>query len=199
MAEFDNQTYFDKIKNLYNDTGFWGSPTQEKGGVSLYEKVNDDSGFKLYKVTGTIKDQVPKVLIEKVWNWRLAEWNNFSADTVKWDIIENVDETSRLTHQVQKLPWPIWSRDVSLLQSRFSEADTEYLIYKNVETPKIPRDDANYVRATVVYSAYIFKAAGPDTHFTRIIQVNPNGNIPTALVNSQSSSLLNIVSKLQSA
>jgi len=106
---------------------------------------------------------------------------------------EEVSPTYKIVHQTQKLPWPIWSRDILLNVVKYYEGDVGYVLLtsRGSDNSKYPCDTANYVRAIVHISTFIFEpTSDPNkSKFTRCLNVDPAGNIPTAVVNSQASAI----------
>jgi len=161
----------------------------------LSEKPLEGSYINCFKVVGPLPG--PPSKYDAIWGWRHNEWNAMSGNDIeKWEIIEEMDDI-RVLAQVNKLPWPLWARDVSMAMSRIREGDAYYLILKSIVHPKIPENSSQYVRAQVLHSAFAFLPDGANTKFVRIVQVEPSGNIPSSIVNSQSRGFLNIPVKLR--
>jgi len=133
---------------------------------------------------------------------RAKDWLEYDTNYTSWEIKED-GVTSRLIHQVNKLPWPLWSRDMFMHQIK--HVDDEKGIYmllltsKGVDNSKCPCDTANHVRAIVNVSAFVFEKTVDDptkSKFTRILNVDPSGIIPTSVVNMQASQIYGCIAEL---
>jgi len=71
-----------------------------------------------------------------------------------------------------------------MARARYVENGTHYIIFVSVAHPKVPLDEANYVRAKVLISAFVCEPLGEGkTKMTRMALIDPAGNIPTPVVN----------------
>lgn len=137
-----------------------------------------------------------------------------------WEIVDEVDENTRVVRQVNKLSWPLSNRDMALASGRVEANGTHALIFRSVEHEKvlasinstcvravgrvcvelsqrsygaIESADGDFglhqvpvvsknVRANVLLSGFIFAPAGEGkSTLTRIIHVDPAGNIPSSV------------------
>eukprot|EP01087_Luapelamoeba_hula_P001260 TRINITY_DN10_c0_g1_i1.p1 TRINITY_DN10_c0_g1~~TRINITY_DN10_c0_g1_i1.p1 ORF type:complete len:206 (-),score=36.84 TRINITY_DN10_c0_g1_i1:52-669(-) len=185
-----------KARALGAETSGWDA-RKEVGDSKLTTKAQEGSSFNIIRATGTVRGITPKALMDKVWAFGKPEWQKWSDDIEEWRVVETVDANTRVIHQVNKLTWPLWSRDAVLAQSRVTEGDNEYLIMFSVDHEGAPVQEKKYVRATVSTSLFAFEAAGSDTKVTRVVHLDPQGSIPSGLVNARSDAVLEIVQQLQ--
>jgi hypothetical protein len=183
-------------KTLMKETDGW-TVSKEEGNTVLSVKTCPGSSVNCARAVGPVKGK-PEELIEKLWAFRKAEWQKWSDDVEEWNIIDEVDENTRVVYQVNKLPWPIWNRDACFAQAKGEDSGVHYLISFSVEHEKAPRQDQKYVRASVIIGVYAFEADGDVTKATRIIHLDPAGNIPSSLVNSKTSSVFQVIEQLNS-
>jgi len=185
------------------DTSGWTLATQQADPYGsfdiLYEKPMPGSAINCFLVTSLLGGK-PEDLAKKVYSWGLEEWNAFANDLDKFDVVDTFTNEYRVIYQVNKMPWPIWARDSCMLNGYFVENNKHYIISISTVYSKCPENPTQYVRATVLHSAFIFEQDKDDknlTRFIRLLQVDPNGSIPNTLVNTQSRSLLQIPSKVR--
>ena len=54
-----------------------------------------------------------------------------------WEIVDEVDENTRVVRQVNKLSWPLSNRDMALASGRVEADGTHALIFRSVEHEKV--------------------------------------------------------------
>eukprot|EP01097_Dermamoeba_algensis_P012055 TRINITY_DN960_c0_g1_i2.p1 TRINITY_DN960_c0_g1~~TRINITY_DN960_c0_g1_i2.p1 ORF type:complete len:173 (-),score=45.56 TRINITY_DN960_c0_g1_i2:108-626(-) len=141
----------------------------------------------------------PKEVSDVLWGWNTADWKRMDENQQKWEIIDQVDADTRVIHVISKLPWPLWARDGVTVWRRKEVDGAIWHVITTADHPKAPLDEKNYVRAIVNFSAYIFEPVAEGTRVTRLAQINPSGNIPSTLVNLQSSKMLGVIKHLGDA
>jgi len=56
----------------------------------------------------------------------------------EWEIVEEVDENTRVIRQVNKLSWPLSNRDMALASARVEgENDTHAIVFRSIEHEKV--------------------------------------------------------------
>jgi len=184
---------FEQAKALLADDG-WSVVKNEKG-ATLSERSLPDEPIKAFKVEGTI-NRPPKECADKLWLFKEPEWQQMDSDVEEFSVIEEHGKM-RLVHQINKVPWPLWKRDVAALWQCLAVDDTFYFIATSIEHPKLPEQKDKYVRAKLTFSLIVFTPAGDKTKIIRIIHVNPAGNIPASFVNASAAKMLQIPSKME--
>jgi len=167
-------------KERKDETDGWQEEKKDDA-ATMWSKNFAANPINCFKVQGTIQAK-PQQLADMMWGWRKEEWQRFAPDIDTWEIIEEVDDNTRILRQVNKLTWPLSNRDMCLAAGRITEGDTHALVFRSTINEKVPANSSN-VRANVILSAFIFTPDGDNTKLTRIIHVNPEGNIPTSVVN----------------
>eukprot|EP01119_Soliformovum_irregulare_P001753 TRINITY_DN11536_c0_g1_i1.p2 TRINITY_DN11536_c0_g1~~TRINITY_DN11536_c0_g1_i1.p2 ORF type:complete len:219 (-),score=57.81 TRINITY_DN11536_c0_g1_i1:64-690(-) len=178
------KTNFADIKGLLQDETGWTKIAEDQGCV-IFEKPMQGQPLNCYKAVGDVSAP-PKKVLDVIWGAREDTWKKVDDSLEKWEIVEEVDENTSILSQVNKVQWPLWSRDLSMVRAKVEEGPLSMVLFKSVDHPKIPRQDDKYVRANVIYSAYVFEPTAADaekTKVTRILLVDPAGNIPTTFVN----------------
>jgi len=181
----------DLFKELLHSTDGWAT-VREDDGVTLEAKPREGSNIDCYRVTGQVP-RTPKDAADFLWGWGKAEFQKVSSDVQECEIVTNVDDKpdQRIVYQRTALPWPLWHRDVCLFNWRCEEDGAYYVLYKSVTHEKVPEKPSDYVRATVLIGGYVFTSVeGSDNaKVVRIIHLEPNGSIPSAVVNMKANEL----------
>jgi len=177
----------------------------DKGWVPLYaqdgtigeSKPLEGNSVHIFRCTGVIPAS-PKALIDLIWGFNAQDWDN-DGSLLKWEVREKLSNTMRIVYQINKVPFPLWSRDACLLQAIVELSGGSYaLVIKSIDHPSCPRDDANYVRALVSFSAYIFVPEDEGTsRLNRIIHLDPSGVVPGFLVNKKATGLFETIKDLR--
>jgi hypothetical protein len=55
----------------------------------------------------------------------------------EWEIVDEVDENTRVVRQVNKLSWPLSNRDMALASGRVESDGTHALVFRSVEHDKV--------------------------------------------------------------
>lgn len=163
-------------------------------GVNTRRKFLPDSTYACFRSTGIIDRHLDE-LVEATWKTfdNLENNRQFDADIDQYQIVKNIDENTRLCYQVNKLPWPLWSRDMVYIQHRLEKNGVVYILMYSVDTDSVPRYDDKYVRSTINISAYTFEKSNIGTIINRFVHVEPAGNIPATLVNSYANKTRNLI------
>jgi len=176
------------VLNLENDNTFHFVVDQH--GTQLSEKVMEGSSINCLRYSRLINLE-PDAAAALLWGWEHKDWLVVSPDLVTWEK-DQIDADTRLVYQVNKVPWPLQSREVVVVAKKFEKDGTHYLVYKSVESPKFPKSN-KYVRAKAVRSAFIFKKENGQTRVIRFMQIEPGGVIPSGIVNSISRGMIDKV------
>ena len=157
----------------------------DKDGAVLESRAVTGSALNAYRVKGVV-NATPQKCIDLLWGWGEADWKKWSPDIESWQVLETPSESTRIIHQVNKLTWPLWSRDVVILMTKQKlDNGAEVLILKSVENSKAPPQTDKYVRAQIITSFFLFEPVeGGKSQVTRALHVDPAGNIPTAVINA---------------
>eukprot|EP01098_Paradermamoeba_levis_P000145 TRINITY_DN1014_c0_g1_i1.p1 TRINITY_DN1014_c0_g1~~TRINITY_DN1014_c0_g1_i1.p1 ORF type:complete len:203 (-),score=59.66 TRINITY_DN1014_c0_g1_i1:49-657(-) len=186
-----------KVRALLKETEGW-TLFSETDGIITSSKPLEGCSVNCFRGVGFVKT-TPKKALDLVLSFGLKEWQALDAAQLSWEVIEQVNDHERVVYQVNKLPWPLWSRDTVTVSRWTEDADGSWIfVHTSVDHPKKPEDTQNYVRAKVVLSAYLFEAAEGGTRMHRIAQIDPAGNIPSAVVNMQAGKVAQIISHTRS-
>ena len=172
---------WNRANTLASETEGWKE--EKKDDVAFLTSKNfEGCPVNCFKVVGVV-NATPKAAVDLLWGWRKEEWQRFAPDIEDWEIVDEVDENTRVVRQVNKLSWPLSNRDMALASGRVESDGTHALIFRSVEHDKVPVVSKN-VRANVLLSGFVFAPEGDSkSTLTRIIHVDPAGNIPSSVVN----------------
>jgi len=142
-----------------------------------------------------VKGKSPKELADMMGSFTMTEWKVMDSDILDWSVVETGDDY-RVYYQENNLPWPLWHRTTVYVQYLIEEDGTYYWVGVSTTHPDKPDEPKKFVRATITISVYAFEPHSDGSKVTRLLHVNPQGNIPAGVVNSLSSALINIPKKL---
>eukprot|EP01129_Flabellula_baltica_P015478 TRINITY_DN7903_c0_g1_i1.p1 TRINITY_DN7903_c0_g1~~TRINITY_DN7903_c0_g1_i1.p1 ORF type:complete len:225 (+),score=30.90 TRINITY_DN7903_c0_g1_i1:60-677(+) len=174
----------------YNNSDAWKT-THNVMGRQGYSMNVDFSNIKMFKAVDSIsfEDISAEDAFYAVWKISEEDWKMLDPDVMLWDVLEEISEDIRIVMQISKLPWPLWDRASVMIATR-EYVDGKYIIaYKSIEDERFPVNKKKFVRCMVNVSGFIFEENGDGCTVTRIMQIDPNGNVPSSIVNSLSSNL----------
>eukprot|EP01129_Flabellula_baltica_P011006 TRINITY_DN4730_c0_g1_i2.p1 TRINITY_DN4730_c0_g1~~TRINITY_DN4730_c0_g1_i2.p1 ORF type:complete len:181 (+),score=42.68 TRINITY_DN4730_c0_g1_i2:353-895(+) len=143
------------------------------------------SSVELFRGRGTIPDLTPEQSRDTLWAFNsLFIWKIYDPDLLEWEILGDVNDDVRVVYQVTKLGWPIADREMVCLQSKFDIDGKHGIAYKSLPESEIFATESGNVRSTANVNGFIFdKQDNGSTRATRIVQVDPNGQLPSSVVN----------------
>eukprot|EP01102_Stenamoeba_stenopodia_P001670 TRINITY_DN1150_c0_g1_i1.p2 TRINITY_DN1150_c0_g1~~TRINITY_DN1150_c0_g1_i1.p2 ORF type:complete len:199 (-),score=46.83 TRINITY_DN1150_c0_g1_i1:140-736(-) len=194
MSKYGTDDIIREIQALVEDQTF--TKIAEKEGTALWEKPLPGSSINCFKATRLLSAK-PSDAANQIWKWGFSDWQAISSDLVSWEIGEQIDENTRVNYQVNKLPWPLWSRDTVQVAHKTERDGVHYLVFKSIQHEKYPEKPNDYVRANVLHSAFVFKDEDGKTRVYRVVQVEPGGVIPAGVVNSMSRGMIDTLDKLE--
>jgi len=175
---------FQAVKQILGEKEGWNKIYEGEDTI-VTDKKSSECPINCVKAWGLVNGSA-KDLCEKVWSWKYEDHLKLDSNLLKWEIVEQLNENHRILYQVNKLVFPLYSRDMSVVQSKYEENGSYYVILKSINHPKTPEDPKNFVRANIIISAYCFEPQeSGKTLVSRVVLVDPCGNIPTMFVNAQ--------------
>eukprot|EP01118_Nematostelium_gracile_P012916 TRINITY_DN47_c0_g1_i1.p1 TRINITY_DN47_c0_g1~~TRINITY_DN47_c0_g1_i1.p1 ORF type:complete len:219 (-),score=53.58 TRINITY_DN47_c0_g1_i1:41-649(-) len=151
---------------------------------SIFSRPIQGQAIDMFKAEGIVNGP-PEQVYKTLWEADEAKWKTVDNTLAEWKIIESLDANTRVVHQVNTLPWPLWARDTCFVQKASGDGGSFYIVGTSIEHPNAPKNDAKYVRALANLSAFVFEPTSDGkTKMTRIIQLDPAGAIPATVVNS---------------
>jgi len=168
-----------------------------KDGTLVHKKdFNDISSISCFILQKNIAK--PKMeLVNKIWNVDENIVKKNDPEIKLWKKIEEGDYW-KVCYQINSTPFPIWNRDLSFVQTQLEENNIIWLVAYSIEHPNIPLQPNNYVRANIIMSIWKFVEIDKNnTEVTRIIHVEPKGNIPAFFINSSIDKHIKLLENLE--
>lgn len=181
------------FKELQNESGSSWTVINEADGVVLESKPREGSYINCYRVQGQLARSA-KDAADTFWGWGKAEWKKLANDVEDYAVVVpelNGNADQRILYQRTALPWPLWHRDVCMLNFKATDENGNfYVLFKSVQHDQVPEKPKEFVRATVLIGGYVFVPDGDSAcKVVRIIHLEPNGSIPSAVVNMKANDL----------
>ena len=188
------ESAYDKLKILCLQKD-WQLVGEYKG-VEMSKRRFQDSTISMYKGVKVI-DNNPKLISELFLNLdptTLKKWDpTFEIYQTERSVEKQADFQLDIDYMVSSLPWPVWSRDFVLLSARKIVGNAIYHFQTSIDYPHKPPQPDKYVRGLVNVSGFVFEPVGTEsiesskqTKITRILHVDPKGQIPSWIINSES-------------
>jgi hypothetical protein len=95
----------------------------------------------------------PDVLWNEIWNDDEESNKRKDIDIVEWKLIER-DTNYKVFSQINKMPWPLWSREACCALVKIKEENTYWSLIFSINHDKVPLKDDTYVRPIVHMSVY---------------------------------------------
>jgi len=156
------------------------------------------AGIACVKASGIV-DANAKELCDFIWNiYETSDLKKYDPEAESYNIIERYDENTRLCRQVNKLPWPLWPREMLYLRSKKVNDNEHWIFMFSVDSDEIPEQTDKYVRARINISAYGFIPINDkQTKVYRVMHLDPAGSIPTSVINSYSQKTLTMITEMK--
>eukprot|EP01097_Dermamoeba_algensis_P010227 TRINITY_DN7465_c0_g1_i1.p1 TRINITY_DN7465_c0_g1~~TRINITY_DN7465_c0_g1_i1.p1 ORF type:complete len:198 (-),score=44.45 TRINITY_DN7465_c0_g1_i1:50-643(-) len=119
----------------------------------------------------------------KLWTLTDAQRKELDRDIVEFKAIQTGEEF-HVFHQVNSLPWPLWSRDFVSLHFHLKEGTKFYDVYVPVELAEVPPNPEKLVRAEIICFGYEIQQEGDMVKAVKIVHADPKGNLPALVVNT---------------
>eukprot|EP00005_Dracoamoeba_jomungandri_P012086 CAMPEP_0174263864 /NCGR_PEP_ID=MMETSP0439-20130205/20430_1 /TAXON_ID=0 /ORGANISM="Stereomyxa ramosa, Strain Chinc5" /LENGTH=223 /DNA_ID=CAMNT_0015349475 /DNA_START=28 /DNA_END=696 /DNA_ORIENTATION=- len=198
-AELANNA-FEKAKHFKDvDLNEWTVEKDSNGSIMYSLENKEDSPFAVYRVEAEIPDKTPSELVDRLWEFEEEEWQQLDSAVKTFEKVEELDFTERakVVYQVNKVPFPLWNRDTVALWTVFNEDPAYYCVATSCTHPDKPEYPKQYVRNTLVIGMFCFEPSEEGgTKATRIIQIDPQGNIPVSLVSLTATKIHAVLERL---
>ncbi|AYV85215.1 MAG: START domain containing protein [Satyrvirus sp.] len=172
--------------NLYECTD-WNF-VSESDDILTENRFMEGSDIACFKSSAVLNAE-PKKILRFLWkNYdNLENIQRYDRDIIEYEVLKDIDKNTRISYVINKLPWPLWSRDVLYLHHRGKSRGRYYMFAYSIDHNIMPRKDDEYVRAVVNITAYIIEplAHEPNTccKISRIAHIEPMGLIPAVIIN----------------
>lgn len=159
------------------------------GSTYLESKQTYKYPLPYYRVRSII-DLPRERLVNIVWN---ATYKSASIDDSTIRSLETLikKENYKIKYQTNDMGFLLWTRETLFVQHKFVEDDVTWLVGYSILHPSVPLQNDVYVRTSLNMSVYKYTALTPTrTLVQRIVNINPNGNIPASIVKMYSGKLV---------
>ena len=127
-----------------------------------------------------------------IWNQTEEDVKNKDTDVLSWEILDEGPDW-KVFRQINRMPWPIWSREVVCAQVKVQKEDTTWIVMFSVNHQAAPRQDNQYVRAVIHQSIYKFIKEDNKTHVWKLSHIDPSGNIPAFVIDLYANKLAQVL------
>lgn len=162
---------------------------REEDNIRIYKTAMPDSSFEAFKATTVINAPLANVMAVMVNAESCEEWVHGCSHS---EPLPDGDFHDRKAYSVNNLPWPAADRDYVLhIRTRTSEtsevqsADAQRFVIMELSAVPDDRRETDKVRVEHSDTLYEFhETTDGRTHMTWIQHSEPNGSLPSWLVNS---------------
>ena len=166
--------------------------------VVTERKFLENSDIACFRSSGFVEANPEDLLeyVSKIYD-SFESVKQYDNDVIKYEVVEQLSDESRLCYQVNSMPWRIWARDVLYIQMVKKKGNNYWLFMHSVESPIRPLQNDQYVRAVINVSAYGFVPENDGCRVYRVAHINPGGLIPISVINNYADKTATVIKRLQ--
>lgn len=166
---------------LPNEDADW-ELRKESDGIRIFTTDLPGSDFAAFKAVADMDVSMSQLMAVMINPKSCMEWvHNCIASRAFGD----GDFHDRYAYSVNDMPWPVQDRDYVIRIRTHGEEQSGVVVMDLNAIPDARKDNDDYVRVEKSDTLYRFEPLGPDqTRMTWIQHTEPNGTIPSWLVNS---------------
>ncbi|WP_166269160.1 START domain-containing protein [Marinobacter caseinilyticus] len=154
---------------------------KQTGAIKIYTIERDDSDFRAFKADALLDAPLANLMAVMTNPESCVEWVYGCVESYGFG---DGDFHDRYAYSVNNMPWPVTDRDYVLrIRTRGDLASGEVIMDLNA-VPARRGKEARYVRVDRSDTFYRFTPDGDKTHMIWIQHTDPNGALPSWLVNS---------------
>lgn len=198
IANSSHELAEEKFAELRNILKSEWQLVKKEDNITIEKKILPGSEIACFKAMGHVNAEA-KILFDYVRHVydSFDGMKEHDKKILEFEIIEKINDNTKICYQINSLVWPIWSRDLLYVQTT-KFIDNEYWIYMySTESDKKPIQKDKYVRAKLNISAFGFVPDKNGTMVYRIAHIDPAGNIPTKVINSYASKITTMIYALR--
>ena len=171
------------IKNestpTFTDSGDW-KLRKEKDGIKIYTRNNGNSAIKEFKAITSFNTDISQLV--KIIN-DVEKYPAWLANCESSKIYKKINETTRIDYLKTSVPWPLDDRDAVLKFIIIKDTEEHFEATMNSVPGAIPEKE-DFVRIKKAKGKWIFKKSDKEmVEITYQFYGDPEGNIPTAIIN----------------
>jgi hypothetical protein len=157
----------------------------ETDSIKIETRELSNTTINAFKASGMINKNAD-VLVDYIWNANEEVSRRHDPDISEYRLVEYSND-HKVTRQLNKLVWPLWDRETVYYQTKIYLGESIWIVGFSIDHPKCPHDETQHVRTILNYSVYGFvpnPLNNRQTTVYKVIHLDPNGNIPSQLINS---------------
>lgn len=174
---------FGRVKQLMDEPGWSAFEHKSDPSIVATKRTLPGKSVEIVKASGLVPGIEPRTLRDLVYEQSFEEKKAADSSFLEEQVLEVVDANSKVLYQAYSAPWPVSNRDLVLLRSKWEENGTFYQVDISVSHPKKPNPTGSNVRADLI-GCYKYEPADKGCTATYCVYMDPCGNIPSFVVNS---------------
>ncbi|WP_166251677.1 START domain-containing protein [Marinobacter salicampi] len=154
---------------------------KREGDIRIYTIDHPDSKFEAFKAEALLDAPLANVMAVMINPGSCTEWVHGCVES---EAFGDGDFQERYAYSVNDMPWPVTDRDyVIRIQTEGDEGSGEVVMHLNA-VPNMRDEEEGRIRVDQSDTFYRFTPQGGQTRMVWLQHTNPNGSIPSWLVNS---------------
>lgn len=158
----------------------WQLQTQE-GDIRIYTIDHPDSKFEAFKAEALLDAPLTNVMAVMINPGSCTEWVH---GCVQSEAFGDGDFHERYAYSVNDMPWPVTDRDYVIRIQTEGDASSGEVVMDLNAVPNMRDEEGGRIRVDQSDTFYRFTPEGDQTRMVWLQHTNPNGSIPSWLVNS---------------
>lgn len=192
-GEIDSALERAKEYLLQND---WIIVSNDDDILTEKQQFPDVCSIDCYRVSAII-DKSVEDLVSKIWNITESEYKNYDKSVTQFTVHKSTNEWKLFTLRNDYI-WPVKPRETLALQVIKREENNVWLISISIDDINIPCSDGVIRTKAHVYVTGLEKISDNQTKYSKVALVDPQGSIPSIIINMIIGNFSHIVKKLRS-
>jgi len=168
----------------------------DQDGIKTEKKLFDICPIYCHRIQATI-DKPCEGLVEEIWNMTEEKCKKYDKTVVYYKEHESSENWKLLTIR-SNITWPLLPRETLGLQVKRVEGNTTWMISISVDDQRYPYDSETVVRTKMHFGVTGFEKLDDNkTKYTKMVMIDPLGNIPSSVVNFFAGNFANIIELLR--
>ncbi|RHZ31599.1 hypothetical protein DYB37_006181 [Aphanomyces astaci] len=164
------------------DTSIKWSLVKQYDGIDISRGVVEGNDWNAIKAVGIIRCAA-RFLADRLTDPN--EMKSFDNNTDVCDVLDDVDDHTKVLHVRAKAVFPTTARDFVVVTAigHLADKSTIVIASRSVEHAHAPIDPC-YVRATTYLSGYLLRPTSPSScEVTMLVHMNLGGSLPSFIIN----------------
>lgn len=202
-TEIIMETHIDKIEKALETVKQYWTETDwelvyEKNGIKTEKKLFDICPIYCHRVEAIIEKSSDK-LVDELWNITEKKCKKYDGTIMHCKQHESGENWQLITVR-SNLTWPLLPRETLGFQMKKTEGNTIWLVGVSIEddNKKYPYDSKSVVRTKMHFGVSGFEKLDDNkTKYTKMVMIDPLGDIPSSIVNLFADNFANIIERLR--